>query len=328
MSRRFLWSAALPLVAAAIYLAAGPARSVRAQDDPLPTAEIATGIRVVLGIGDAQPTDWSGSVEGNARALVGGRRESRRWKLESNSSPLKLAGGGKEPRVLPASLMLLPHASAETLRMRTAQGEFSFDSEPTWNGSTAACAWKRRPPAVKIGRTGVEEDFVAAAAGADGVLWLAYTVYESGRALDAAAALAGAFDSVEFDGNGDRGDAGAAVRRELGLGRPSVLRPERCLAARAVGDGKKEFSSPGPSSATAIGIFFSRVYDPQAEAFQAERRPHPRSRRGHQRRGRRRVHCLASPPRRRLRHLRGQKSARTRCASPPARPTTGGPRSR
>ena len=276
MSRRFLWSAALPLVAAAIYLAACPARSVRAQDDPLPTAEIATGIRVVLGIGDAQPTDWSGSVEGNARALVDGRRESRRWKLESNSSPLKLAGGGKEPRVLPASLMLLPHASAETLRMRTAQGEFSFAPNDVRLGADmerldGRVRLERRPPAVKIGRTGVEEDFVAAAAGADGVLWLAYTVYESGRALDAAAALAGAFDSVEFDGNGDR----VMLARRSG---------ESWVSVGQVSSGLSDVWQP-VLSVTEKGVLvawseqrngnwdlFSRVYDPQAEAFQAERR--------------------------------------------------------
>ena len=123
------------------------------------------------------------------------------------------------------------------------------------------------------------------------------------------------------------GDAGAAVRRELGLGRPSVLRPERCLAARAVGDGEKEFSSPGPSSATAIGIFFPGF---------TTRKPRL-SRPSGASRG---IPARTSTPRPPESTLPGRpaaqttstssrpKSARTRCASPPARPTTGGPRSR
>ncbi len=276
MSRRFLWSAALPLAAVAIYLAAGPARSVRAQEDPLPAVEMAAGIRVVLGLGDAEPTDWSGSVEDNVRALVGGRRESRSWKLESKSSPLKLAGGGKAPRVLPASLLFVSRAFPETLRARTAQGEFSFDPDDVRLGVDmerldGRVRLERRAPAVRIGRTGVEEDFVAAAAGADGALWLAYTVYESGRALDAAAALDGSFDSVEFDGNGDRvmlakrtGGSWVSVgQASSGLG--DVWQP-------AISVTEKGIRVVWCEQRNGNWDLFSRIYDPEAQAFQAERR--------------------------------------------------------
>ncbi len=277
MSRKLLWSGALPLIVVVIYLAVASEFSVRAQEDPLPAVEVeGTGIRAIVGIGDSQPTGWSGSVEGGARVYVDGERVSGSWKLQSKSFPLKLAGGGKAPRVLPASLIFSPQASAQTLRVRMAQGEFSFDPGDIRFGIggerlDGRVRLERLPPAVQIGRAGVEEDFVSAAGAAADELWLAYTVYENGRGLDAAAALDGSFESVEFEGNGDS----VALAKRSGRSWVSVGR---------VSSGLGDVWQPA-LSVTERGILvawseqragnwdlFSRVYDPTAKTFQTERR--------------------------------------------------------
>ena len=274
---RFLRTAALPLAALTVYPAAGPSRSARAQEYLLPQAEVErTGIRAVVGVGDAEPTDWSGSVAGGADAYVDGEQASVRWKLASQSSPLKLAGGGKAPRVLPASLILAPRDSAETLRVRTAQGEFSFEPSEMRLGIAqerldGRVRLERLPPAGRIGRAGVEEDFAAAAAGADGALWLAYTVYENGRAIDASAALNGSFDSIEFKGNGDR-----VMLARQSAGKWVSIGP----VSPALGDVWQPALSVTEKGIVVVWCeqrngnwdIYSRLYDPQAQAFQAERR--------------------------------------------------------
>ena len=274
---RLLRTAALPLAALTVYPAAGPARLARAQEASLPQAAVErTGIRAVVGVGDAEPTDWSGSVAGGADAYVDGEQASVRWKLASQSSPLKLAGGGKAPRVLPASLILAPRDSAETLRVRTAQGEFSFEPSEMRLGIAqerldGRVRLERLPPAVRIGRAGVEEDFAAAAAGADGALWLAYTVYENGRDIDASAALNGSFDSIEFKGNGDR-----VMLARQSAGKWVSVGP----VSPALGDVWQPALSVTEKGIVVVWCeqrngnwdIYSRLYDPQTQAFQAERR--------------------------------------------------------
>ncbi len=271
MLRRLLRAAAPPLAALAVYPAAGPA-----QQNPLPQAAVErTGIRAVVGVGDAQPTDWSGSVEGGALAYVDGEQASGRWKLQSQSSPLKLAGGGKAPRALPASLILASRDPAQTLRLRTAQGEFSVNPGEIRLGIEqerldGRVRLERLPPAVQIGRAGVEEDFAAAAAGADGTVWLAYTVYQPGRAIDSAAALNGSFDSIEFKGNGDR-----VMLAKRSAGKWVSVGPVSSLSdvwQPALSVTEKGIVVVWSEQRNGNWDIFSRIYDPQAEAFQAERR--------------------------------------------------------
>ncbi len=164
-----------------------------------------------LGFGDEAPTDWSGTAEG----LVA--TESTSWEAKSESSPLKLAGGGQSPRVLPASVDLkLPSApcgsavnEAQTVRVHTDQGDFQFAPLEIPIGAAlllldGRVAVERIPSSLPVATSSREEDYPACAALPDGSVLCAFVEYTAGRPIDEEAALAGDFDSIEFEGNGDR----------------------------------------------------------------------------------------------------------------------------
>ena len=164
-----------------------------------------------LGIGDTAPTDWSGTATG----WVDGGSVS--WTGESESSPLKLAGGSLTPRVLPHAVGIdLPSTdcgggtgAGRTVQIDTAQGEFEvsplqldFGRPRTDLGGRVEIA--RVPSDKPLASRGVEEDYPDCANLADGTVLCAFAMYEAGAPVDDEAALAGDFSSIEFDGNGDR----------------------------------------------------------------------------------------------------------------------------
>ncbi len=174
-----------------------------------------------LGIGDEAPTDWSGSATG------GGAAGTATWEAASESSPLKLAGGGQSPRILPASVDLgLPAApcgsdvdSEQTLRAETAQGDFDFAPLALPMGTSMALLGgrvevERVPASMPLEGGPFEQDFPACAALQDESVLCAFVEYQPGEAIDEDAALAGKFGSIEFDGNGDR----IALVRRTGSG--------------------------------------------------------------------------------------------------------------
>lgn len=173
--------------------------------------EAAGAVSIRLGIGDQQPTDWSGSASGF------GMPEAISWKADSQSSPLKLAGGGQTPRVLPASVDLdLPRQPCgegadpgQTLRVTTTQGDLEFAPLELSIGSPKALLGGRveveRVPASTPLLTGpLEQDYPGCVVLPDGSVLCALVQYETGEPVDQEAALKGDFRSIEFSGNGDR----------------------------------------------------------------------------------------------------------------------------
>ena len=173
-----------------------------------------------LGIGDVEQTDWSGAASG---WVDGGSS----WKIESSANPTKLAGGGQAPRILPAVIELaLPSAPCGSeldrdreIQVDSAQGRFEFAPLRVGLGKPVQALGgrveiSRVPAGTVIASADTEEDFPDCAVLGDRSVLCAYVEYAPGRPVDVAAALAGNFDSIEFEGNGDRlalirrGDAG------------------------------------------------------------------------------------------------------------------------
>ena len=190
----------------------------------------ANAVTMRLGIGDEVPTDWSGSVS------EAGPSRTVSWEASSESSPLKLAGGGQTPRILPATVDLdlsrepcgSETDSSRTLRVRTAQGDFEFAPLELAMGSSMAvldgrAEVERVPASVPVLSGRFEEDFPSCTPLQDGEVLCAFVEYQPGQPIDQEAALAGEFGSIEFDGNGDRV---ALVRRtDSGWGYPVYATP-------------------------------------------------------------------------------------------------------
>lgn len=189
---------------------AGPAEAL-AQSPAGEECRSQSALRMRLGIGDGSPTDWSGSA--SSPALPAGVA----WKAASESSPLKLAGGGQSPRILPASVDLgLPQHpcgsevdTGQTLGVATSQGNFEFAPFALPLGRPAAMLdgrveVERLPASVPFLTGPAEQDYPACAALPDASVLCAFVEYQHGSPVDERAALAGEFGSIEFSGNGDR----------------------------------------------------------------------------------------------------------------------------
>ena len=199
-----------------------------------PASNCMSGSRVTmqLGVGDSAPTDWSGTARGWVAP------ESTSWEARSESSPVKLAGGGQAPRVLPATVEIdLPSMPCDrevdaqrTIQVKTAQGDFELAPLHLRMGRpelmlAGRVQVSRTPSDVPLVSTEFEEDFPDCVALADDSVLCAFVEYRPGRPVDEAAALAGNFGSIEFNSNGDRV---ALVRRtSSGWSYPVYVTPER-----------------------------------------------------------------------------------------------------
>ena len=164
-----------------------------------------------LGVGDEAETDWSGSATGWVI------EERTSWKAQSESAPLKLAGGGRVPRVLPASVDVnlppSPCGSAadpsRSVRVETGHGSFDVAVGDLAMGRSVSMLGGRvevalAPKDSPLRNSALDEDFPNCAPMQDESVLCAYVEYEPGEPIDEAKALAGEFDSIEFSGNGDR----------------------------------------------------------------------------------------------------------------------------
>lgn len=191
------------------------------EGDSLPSSAVAqtvastdcpsqTRIMLRLGIGDVEETDWSGTASGWVAA-------DSSWSIESSASPTKLAGGEQAPRILPAVVELaLPSAPCHSelnrdseIRIDSAQGGFEFAPLRVALGRPVQTLGgrveiSRVPVGAVVASADSEEDFPDCAVLADRSVLCTYVEYAPGRPIDEAAARAGDFDSIEFDGNGDR----------------------------------------------------------------------------------------------------------------------------
>ena len=210
------------LAATLIVLFAVALRFAVRTDDPVPTAAHAqtptggtcnssSAVTLRLGIGDESPTDWSGTASGWVSP------QSSAWKAESESRPVKLAGGATRPRVLPATVVLqLPAApcgsaadASSAIQVETGQGAFEFSPLQLSIGNPKSLLEGRveveRLPANPVIASGpVEEDYPACSKLSDDSVLCAFVEYRAGEPIDEESALGGSFGSIEFDGNGDR----------------------------------------------------------------------------------------------------------------------------
>jgi hypothetical protein len=159
----------------------------------------------------------------------------------------------------------------------TPEGNFELDSSRLVLGQTAAfldgrVTVQRTPATASIAHGPLDEDFVAAAAGAGDAVWAAYVEYDPGAPIDEAATNDGRFDSLVAKGNGDR----IRLMRYAG---------ETWRAVGAVTEGGRDVQRPAvvTESGGAVWIVWSeqagdnwdlyaRRYDPQRSAFEPTRR--------------------------------------------------------
>lgn len=195
----------------ALQLPEAPPSSALAQSSATGPCVESNRLVLSLGIDDGEETDWSGTATGWVKD------ERASWSAESQSAPLKLAGGGQAQRVLPASasvdLPASPCGSApdgsRTVRVETREGSFDVAVGDLGMGRSVSLLDGRveaalSPVASSLRSTAIEEDFPNCASMPDDSVLCAYVEYEPGEPVDEEKALVGEFDSIEFRGNGDR----------------------------------------------------------------------------------------------------------------------------
>jgi hypothetical protein len=156
--------------------------------------QAATGVRVVMGIGDQPGVDWSGSAAvrgGRLRAVEGWRFDGQdavasdqSWKCSIHAIRLFGAQGRTPPPVANGVLLWLEGESENTeVALKTAQGPLSFKLSDIPYGKmvhlvNSRVAVDRIPPSVKIAGSRDEQDYPAAAVDASGAVWVAYLEFQ------------------------------------------------------------------------------------------------------------------------------------------------------
>jgi hypothetical protein len=156
-----------------------------------------TGVRILLGMTDKQPTKWDGSVRARGTEVRsiepwrfdgGDSLQGSGWKLSTH--PARLFNAGSQIGL--ASVPLVPNgvivriASAAPdaqLDVETAQGNFSVRlSDIGFGKVTHPLDGRARvdlvPPADQITNDREEQDYPVAAAAPDGTVWLAYAEFK------------------------------------------------------------------------------------------------------------------------------------------------------
>ncbi|MCB1021344.1 MAG: hypothetical protein KDC27_15540 [Acidobacteria bacterium] len=203
MLRRILAFAAVAALSCAIpMLLFDDAETASAQDAAVPMPRDALGLRLTVGIGDDQGADWSGQASSSG----GWGSGAVEFEVRTERPPSKK---NQPRRAIPAAVQDLTLPGAGDVQVNTGQGSFRFDSATLSLGRSAAFldgrATVERTPAVVSPASGpLDEDFVAAAADAQGGVWAAYVEYAPGAAVDEAATHQGRYDSLVAKGNGDR----------------------------------------------------------------------------------------------------------------------------
>jgi len=176
---------------AATALVAIAWRPAETQPPPGPVAvpTRGIGIEILLGVGDAEPTEWNGELAvspGQVVGLIAGgaaedRVEGARWQVRSRRQ-----GQGQNAIVRPARLLAVVDAPADALLTVTTSrgqfavrlGELAFGQRRAYLSGAAVIA--RVPLAVPVVTGPTEDDYSAAAIAPDGRVWIAWVSYRSG----------------------------------------------------------------------------------------------------------------------------------------------------
>ena len=187
--------------------------------------------RLTLGAGDAEPADWSGSVEaaGGRVAAIVPHRFDKDDKLDAASNSWKChtrRAAVPNPRdwyvgalhivpkdftvplgpMIPNELFVAVAGAAE-VRFKTAQGEFRFQPGEVLIGEAAKMllggrvAVERAPQPVALTTgDGMEDDYPAVAVDSGGASWVAWTGYYTGKEMLFVARADGTGKSVVAEG--------------------------------------------------------------------------------------------------------------------------------
>ena len=176
----------------------------------------ATGLFIVFGVTDKEPTNWSGEISvspGQILALSGWRLgpkaaiEGNRFFLNS-----RFAGPQQKQIISPGLFVTLQAPEDAIVKVATKQGEFSFRLGEIVFGQPklfldGRVRVERIPASFRLTNAATEEDFPAAIADAKGNLWLAFTVYTHGGQPNLGEPLVEEPKDFEFvcpKGNGDQ----------------------------------------------------------------------------------------------------------------------------
>jgi len=177
---------------------------------PIPMPKNRIGVEIALGLKDEEPTPWGGTVqvsEGRVESLeiVGGGPNAGVQGNRYNGRSIRRQQAIVGPK-LHVSLDAPPTA---TVTVKTRQGEFQFALADIISGAAkkfldGRAAVERQEAAVRLTGPETEDDYPALAKGKDGTIWLAYVAYQPGKPILMERVQAGAFESLEPNGNGDQ----------------------------------------------------------------------------------------------------------------------------
>ena len=269
LRRTFAFLAAAALAFLLLLSLSSRDRTASAQDATTRMPRNAIGLRLTFGVGDAEPTDWRGSLS----ASGGWGQSSTSWTSRTTRPPAKKAG---PPPIVPAETIDTAVGGPGAVNVTTNQGNFQFDPSSLSLGQRASfldgrVTVQRTPAPVSIANGPLDEDFVAAAADSSGAIWAAYVEYEPSPPIDEAATSQGRFDSLVAKNNGDRIrllQYSAGTWRAVG----AVTEAGRDVQRPAV------VAEPGgvwivwSEQIDDNWDLYARRYDPQRAAFESTRR--------------------------------------------------------
>jgi hypothetical protein len=162
-----------------------------------------TGVRILLGVNDKQPTKWDGSVRGRGTEVRG----IEPWRFDRGDSlqgsawtmsthPARLFNGGSQiglsaVPVVPNGVIVRVSSTAPDaqLDVQTAQGNFTIRLGDIGYGTVAHPLDGRArvdlvPPTEQLTNDREEQDYPAAATAPDGTVWLVYAEFTHNKEHD------------------------------------------------------------------------------------------------------------------------------------------------
>jgi hypothetical protein len=176
----------------------------------------ATGLLIIFGVTDKEPTDWSGEISVSTGEIIAlsGWRLGPKAAIEGNRFFLNSRfAGPQQKQIIPPGLFVTLQAPEDaTVRVATKQGEFSFRLGEIVFGQPklfldGRVRVERIPASFRLTSATTEEDFPVAVTDAKGNLWVAFTVYTHGGQPNLGEPLTEEPKDFEFlrpKGNGDQ----------------------------------------------------------------------------------------------------------------------------
>ncbi len=211
----------------ALVLLVGHSRSPQTEAQEQPKAAIGqpvvmpgqlTGVLLTFGLKDQKGTEWDGEVavsqgkvvsidivEGGPKATAQGSK----FNVKTVFYPKKIEKKKEGAIIRPSVRVTLDAPPSARVTVTTKQGKFDFvlgdlpeAARRLYLDSQASA--EREEGAFRLTSGEVEHDYPALAKASDGTLWLAYSEYRRGKPYITERVLAGNFDDLVPQGNGDQ----------------------------------------------------------------------------------------------------------------------------